>query len=333
MAQGFESDLLDDVDVEGASDLLDDELEEGDEFDELEEDDYDGMEAFDEFEAFDELEEFDELEDEYEEFDSLEEDFRQDYSDDFMDDGMDELEDAVADALYADDTDEFFKKLFRGIKKVAKRVGKGVKRVAGRVGRVAAGPIGKIVGRVAGAIPLPFTQAIARGLPLLAKLKNLRADELEALDEFADEVADGLIEEDAAIPIVAGLAARSLLRGNAKRLTRQARKNTVRALSSAAKVLVKRKGPKAIRALPRIVRMVRKKVTSNGLPVRGAAKAVAKTAGKVSKSTNAIRRLARPLPKSHRRLTIKRTMGRVGLTNPLRSFVLRGPVRINITSS
>jgi hypothetical protein len=65
------------------------------------------------------------------------------------------------------------------------------------------------------------------------------------MDAFAELAA----YDESAIPVVAGLAARTLMRGRAAQLPMAARRQLVRGMATAARTLT-RHGPTAVRALP-----------------------------------------------------------------------------------
>src|SRR6266568_5658784 len=199
------------------------------------------------------LDEGDEMTDELEELDEGDEDALEDEGDEFEVDEAemaDEMEEAVADALEAEDTDEFFRRL-RNI----------ARRVAPVVGRIA-----RTVAPIASAIPIPQAQLIGRAAGLLGRLMADEADEMEALDELTDlaEEEEGI---DAAAPLIAGLAIRSAMRG-AARLPRPARRQLVRATTTATRQLARRHGPRAVAAVPGIVRQARRIAVRRGLPAQ-----------------------------------------------------------------
>ncbi|HEY9737655.1 MAG TPA: hypothetical protein V6D06_15280, partial [Trichocoleus sp.] len=161
----------------------------GDEFD-------DGMDEYDEYDAYDAADEYDA----YDDFDAYDE---YDGMDDY--DALDEFEEAMADALDAEDADEFLRRAFRAVRRVARRV-------APVVGRVA-----RAVAPIASAIPLPQAQAIGRIANVAGRLMADGADEFEAIDAMID-MADEEDAIDAAAPLIAGMA----LRAAAPRLARAA---------------------------------------------------------------------------------------------------------------
>lgn len=224
------------------------------------------------------------------------------------------LEDAMAYALGAEDTDEFFRRLWRGVRRVGRTVG--------RVARVAA-PIARL-------IPHPYAQIAARGLGLLGRLRAEGASEEDAMDAFAELAA----YDESALPIVAGLAARTIVRSRGARMPMPVRRTLVRGMTTAARTLTQRRGPTAIRALPRIVRSVRRTAAVRRTPVRAIPRIVRRTAANVARSRRLTRRLSRPIPTPAARRARRVVAGAslAGRAVP-RTFTLRGPVRISITSA
>jgi hypothetical protein len=109
---------------------------------------------------------------------------------------------------------------------------------------------------------------------------------------------------------------------------------------------VRRHGPAAVRALPRVVRSVRRTAATRGTPAVVRARVARNTARRVAASPRLVRRLARPLPRGRaavrqafaggrmpaRFMESARRMGRGGRRR--RSAVLRGPtgpVRVTLT--
>lgn len=284
---GFEDDGFDALEAEG----LEDE-------DMLYEDD-----AFDSFEA-----------DGFDAYDAFEDDFESE----------DALDGAMAYALSADEADEFFGKLVKGLKSVGKRVVSGIKKAAPVVGRIAGG-----VSKVASLIPHPYAQAVGKVAGVVGKAAQLAqrlraegASEDEALEAFAEMAA----RDPRALPLVAGLSARSVLKSNGASMSHAARKNVVKQMKGAAQTLVRQRGPTAIRALPKIVKSVKRTAAIKGTPRTAAAQVVRRTAAKVAASPGLVRKLARPSPAGVR---LVRTLGHNGTAT--RSFVIPGPARISIS--
>lgn len=289
-----------------------------------EEEEWEGYEAADEFEFGEEEweagEEFmeDEFEEEgYDEFDEFEE-----YA---FDEGEDVFEDLMAYAMEADDADEFFGRLIRGIKKIAPKIMKGVRTAGKFVGKAA-----RVAAPIARMIPHPYAQAAATGLNLLGKLRAEGATEEEALEAFAELAA----YDEAVRPIVAGLAARSLVKRKGAMMPFPARKKLVKTMNTAAKTLVNRRGPKAVRALPKIVASVKRTAAARRTPVQAAPKIVKRTVAKVTKSKPLTKKLSKPVPKAVNK--VRAVIRRVAPMAPLgpmgvgRSFTMTGPVRITV---
>ena len=303
----FENDVMDDLMYDEAEGLS--EMDYVDEFDD-EYDEYDEFDSYDEFddEFDDEYDEYDEFDDEYNEYDEF---------DDAYDDSdlMDMMADIVADALDAEDTDEFFKKLWRKAKRfgrkaigVARKVGRGI----GKVSRIAAPWLKRI--------PLPWTQALGRIAGITGRLMADGADEFEAINVFAD-YAD-YDDLDAAIPVIAGLTIRKTVPG-IKYKPKSVRKKLVKAVSKATKKVVSRQGPKAAKAMPKVVQTAKKVSKQTGQPLT---KAIAKTATKVSKSPTTTRKMALPVVKK-----AKTGLGKMGSCPTCgKTYSLRGPVTISI---
>jgi hypothetical protein len=286
-------------------------------------------EGYEEFDAADEAD----FGEEEEEWEGAEEDYFGEGSDEEgFDEGSEEfgeesdfgeegLDGAVAYALGAEDTDEFFRRLMGGIRRVGRTVG--------RVARTAA-PIASTLGRVASVIPHPYAQIAGRALtgaqPILQLLSQLRAEgasEEEAMDAFAELAA----YDESALPVVAGLAARSILRSRAPRLPMPARRIIIRNIRSTARNLTRRRGPVAVRAIPRIARTVRRIAATRRTPVRAVARIVQRTAANVARNRKLIRRLSQPAPAAVRR--VRRVVAR---SYP-RTLTFRGPVRITISGA
>src|SRR5512144_280536 len=219
-------------------DLASEEAEgEADAYEEFEE--FEGMEGFEEFEQAEAGEEFEEdgfeaMEQEgFEEFEGMEE--GEDYGE--MEAGDEEtFEDAMAYALGAEDTDEFFRRIARLARRAAP--------IIGRVARIAAPILSRI--------PHPAAQIAGRVAGVAGRLLPQAED--DALDAFA-ELA---VRDRRAVPLGAGLVARTVVGRRGATMTPAARRAAVRTATRAARTLVQRGGPPAIRALPRIARSVRR---------------------------------------------------------------------------
>jgi len=182
-------------------------------------------------------------------------------------DGLDEdeLDRAMVDALGAGNTSAFFKKLFRGIKKVARK----------------AAPI-------AGKTHSPTGQGMAIAARLARRFQFGGANEGEALEAFVEAAA----RDRRALPIVAGVAARTLLESEGMRMSPAMRNTVVKDVKNAARILVAKRGRKAIRALPKIIKGVKRTASGRrAWPIAGA-REVRRGAAKVAASPTLSMKLA-----------------------------------------
>ena len=254
-------DNFDEFDEADGFDEADDEFDEGDdEFDEADagDDEFDDSPA--QFEAYDEADEFDESEDEFDEeaFDNL-----------------------LAHALGAEDADEFFGRIARGLKGAFNAV----KKAAPTIGKIA-----RTVAPIASMIPGVGT-AVGGVANIVGKLMADEASEDEALDAFA-ELA---VRNPAARPVLAGLVARKVLGPKAAAMPAAMRRQAIRTIRRAANQLVAQGGPKAIRALPRVARSVRRTAVARHTPPSARARVLASTAKRVLARNPRLRRqLTRP---------------------------------------
>jgi hypothetical protein len=304
MSQRFDTDVMDDLFYETAEGPAQMRYDEFAEFDA-------GEDEFDEFaDGFEEMDEFGEAE----EYDAM--------------DALDAMEEAVTDALGADDTDEFFRRLARGVGRAARGAVRVARRVAPVVGRIA-----RTVAPIASAIPLPWTQALGRVAGVVGRLAADEADEFEALDEMLDWAED----EDAidlAAPVIAGLTIRSSMPG-VSRLPRATRRQLVRSVTRSTQTLAQRQGPQAARAMPRVVQSVQRTARRRGLPARAMPQAVRRAATQVARSPRLVRQLARPVSPARARGGMARggiapSGGSCPTCGRRRLYTLRGPVRLSI---
>jgi hypothetical protein len=214
-------------------------------------------------------------------------DYGEDEFDGFGEDAYDASEadealgSVLGNILGAEDEDEFFGKLLGGIKNI-------VKKAAPVVGKIARG-----AAPILSMIPHPAAQVAGKVAGVLGKLKAEGASVEDALEAVA-EIA---VQDRRAVPIVAGLAARSVLKDKAATMPPGQRKQAARAVTSAARTLVSQGGPKAIRAMPRIAKSVRRTAASKGTPAAVRPQVLARTASKVARRPDLLRNLSRPLPR------------------------------------
>jgi hypothetical protein len=306
MDQPFDSDLMEDLAADSSPASADDMLDEWAEEDAGDNAFYDTMDSFEsgDTDSFYSEDGF---------ADEAIADFGSEYDEAGYDEGnaSDAMEDAIVDALGAEDADEFLRR-FRQVADVARRIGRGV------------GQAARVVAPIASAIPLPQAQAIGRIASVAGRLLFEGADEFEALDAVIDlaEQEDAI---DAALPVIAGLTIRSVM-PRVARASRPVRQQLVRSVSQSTRLLVRRQGPQAARAIAPVVQSVQRTAQQRRLPARQLPQAVRQTATRVAANP----RLARQLVQRQARsapLTLRQT--RLD-TNLPRRLMLQGPVEILI---
>lgn len=240
------------------------------------------------------------------------------------------MDEALAFALAAEDSDEFFRRLARVARRVVRTAATVARRAAPIVGRVAraAAPILRV-------IPHPAAQIAGRVAGVLGQLRMEGASEEDALEAMSELAA----RNRAVAPIAAAVAARALMRQAAATAPAAARVRAVRQVRQAAQTLVNTRGPAAIRALPRVVRSVRRTAAVRRTPAQQRPQVALNTARRVAANPAMLRRLAQPLMRG--RAIVARVMrgtggGALGVPRCNcggagrrgRTFVVRGPVRI-----
>jgi len=147
-------------------------------------------------------------------------------------------------------------------------------------------------------IPHPAAQVAATAANMIGKLRAEGASEEEALEAIAEFAA----RDRRALPVVAGLAARTVMKQSAAQLSPQQRRQAVRTMTRAAQTLVRQGGPAAVRALPKVTRSVLRTTISKGTPPALRPRVVASTAAKVAQNPTLLRKLVRPSPSGQRLL-------------------------------
>jgi hypothetical protein len=266
-----------------------------------------------------------EFEDDFEAFGSeedssfFEHDFAGEESDGF-EDGLEaeEAEESVAQTLAsvlgAEDEDEFLGKLFSGAKNL-------IRKAAPIVGKIARG-----AAPILSMIPHPAAQAAGQVANVLGKLRAEGASVEDALEAVA-EVA---VRDPRALPLVAGLAARSVMTNRAAHMPPAQRQQVAKSMVKAARTLVASGGPKAIRALPKITNSVRRTAGARGTPAAMQPKVIARTAAKVAQNPGLLRRLSAPSSRSQH---IAQRLGSYGGGSGFggsRTITVPGPATITI---
>jgi hypothetical protein len=325
----YEEDMMEDLaneEAEGAADAYDEGFDEFDEFDEFEEgEEFDEGDEFDEFDEGDEFEAMDAYDegDEFDEFGEGEE----------FEEGDESLEEAMAEALASEDSDEFLRRAGGLLRRAARGAVRAARRAAPVIGRIArtAAPVLRL-------IPHPVAQGAATAANLLGRLRMEGASEEDALEAMAELAARN--PRAVPMPVIAGLAARAVVRRAGAAMPAGQRRQVVRNMATAARTLVRRQGPPGIRALPRIARSVRRTAAVRRTPPAVRPRVALNTARRVAASPRLARRLARPLPRG--RALVRRAVragavpavpgraGRPPLAGGRRSITTQGPVRITI---
>jgi hypothetical protein len=286
-ADGFE-DELDEADM-SAEDPLSDEADDGFEDDSFEDDGFEDDDALDDDSLEAEGLDADGFEDDGFEDDALDAADEDELDDmDELDEGdegdeMDALDDTFAQAMDAYDDDEFARRLssrFTRLRRIAR----------------------------------PFLRKMARravpiGLRLIKYVARQGAGggpaRLDAMDAFADAAADEAVRgrsADAYIPFLAGLAGRYVTKAILAASKRGARPGQARALGravtkatrKAAKKLVRKRGPGALRSVPRIVRKVAQVARKRPGSARAIPGMIQRAASRVASSPRAAAQLSRP---------------------------------------
>lgn len=215
------------------------------------------------------------------EFDAYDDEFDAYDADDAFEEG-DAFEDAMVDALEAEDSDEFFRRIARGIRSaanVARTVGRGI------------GSVARVVAPIASAIPLPQAQAIARVARVAGRVLADGADEFEAIDALVD-LAETEDLMDAAAPAIATMAVHGTM-PQAARLPANTRQQLVRATTQTAQTIAQRQGAQAVRALPAVVQTAQQVARQQGLPPRALPQVIQRVGARLSRNPQMLRRLLR----------------------------------------
>jgi hypothetical protein len=188
--------------------------------------------------------------------------------------------------LGAESEDEFLGKFIRG---------------AGRLIKKAA----PIVAKVARFIPHPAAQAVATVADVVSKLRAEGGTTEDALEAVAELAA----RDTRVLPLVAGLAARSVMKETAARMPPAQRQQIARAVTRAATNLVAAGGPAALRALPKVAASVRRTAANNGTPPRVRPQVLVRTISRLVQNPAAIRNLTAPSPRARQILSSLRNGG------------------------
>jgi hypothetical protein len=227
------------------------------------------------------------------------------------------LEASIADALSTQGADEFLARILGGVARLAPRAARETPRrpVRGRRADRPA-PRGSGSDRIRARQPLTG---------LLRRLGQHLAEGGEVREAFAD-LAELFAEEglDEALPVLGGLTARALLEPlSAGRGTAPVRRQLVASATQAARTLVGRGGPEALRALPRLADSMARTALRRGLRPAALPQALRRTVAQVASQPALLARLARP---GRRHSPIRPGRGAA------QRLVVPGPVEIRILS-
>jgi hypothetical protein len=264
------------------------------------------------------------MEDEFDPFNEYESDFagsgdfgedEGDYfsgEDDFEADEADEtVGQMLSGVLGAEDEDEFLGKLFSGAKNL-------IKKAAPVVGKIARG-----AAPILSMIPHPAAQVAGRVAGMLGKLKAEGASIEDALEAVAEVAA----RDPRALPVVVGLASRSVIKNRGASMPPAQRQQVAKTMNKAARTLVSSGGPNAIRALPKITQSVKRTAGARGASPAVQPRVIARTAAKVAQNPNLLRRLSSP---SRRAQSIAHRANGGGGNGGSRTIRVPGPATITI---
>ena len=258
---------------------------------------------------------FDGLEDSMEDYAQFGEDAVDMYEDDFESDvAEDSIDNALGQILSAEDEDEFFGKLFAGAKKL-------IQKAAPVVGKIARG-----AAPILSMIPHPAAQVAGKVAGVLGKLRA----EGDSVEDALEAVAEIAARDRRALPVVAGLAARSVIKNRGAMMSPAQRQQVAKTMTRAAKTLVASGGPKAIRALPKITRSVKRMAGARGTSAAVQPRVVARTAAKVAQNPALMRRLSTPSARGQALVQSAPSVGIGGGLGGSRTISVPGPATITI---
>jgi hypothetical protein len=253
---------------------------------------------------------------------------------------LDALEESMADAIAGRNADEFFRTLLRGVGQIAGLTQRDATRVSQASHRAGTAHRGgeEVTEGAARVSTTPRREGSAAQdashspnplghfLRLLRQHQRQGFDEIDSLEELADEFAEGGVDE--ALPVLAGLAARAVLRPvagrSANRVNGPLRRRLIHSAIQTARALVRRRGPEGIRALPRIIRRVARRAARQGLRPEALPQAIRRTAAQMLAQPGIASRPSQTAPAaaSNRRRTL--------LDGFPQRLILQGPVEIQI---
>jgi hypothetical protein len=193
--------------------------------------------------------------------------------------GEDAFEEPIAAALNAESEDQFLKGLMKTI---------------GKVARVAA-PILSV-------IPHPAAQVAARVAGLAGKVIPESESEGEdgVMQQAAEAAAEATVRDIRARPVVVGLVSRQIAQNRAAGAPLAHRRAIVRQVNQTARILTRRAGPNAIRALPKIAASVNRTANVRGTSLAGRLAVLRRTTQRLMQRPDLLRRLSKPTARGQR---------------------------------
>ncbi|MGH6841001.1 MAG: hypothetical protein ACREDV_02765, partial [Methylocella sp.] len=150
------------------------------------------------------------------------------------------------------------------------------------------------------------------------------------VEDALEAVAEIAARDRRALPVVAGLAARSVIKNRGASMPPAQRQQIAGTMNRAAKTLVASGGQKAIRALPKITKSVNRTAARTGTPPSVRPRIVARTAAKVAQNPALLQRLSTPSPQGQ--AVVNGAMGGMGAMGggSSRTISVPGPATITI---
>ncbi len=313
MDQQFEKDVMNDLNADPAissveEPFIGDSFEDEFEADEFEESGLgeDGMELYDEGDEAYSGDYFGEEEDEFSE--GMDSEFSNGFAEEEFD-LLEALEAAAANALDAEDSDEFVKRLKKGVRGIAGAVRRGRvsggrmggrakrrKGVAGRRGvQSGLGQLGRGGGYPGGVSDSNVIIELLQQILAILNQHLVEANESELFEDLADWFEQE--EADAALPVLSGIAAREalmpLIRKSGVKGVRELSRQLVKGASHAARTLINNQGPGAVRALAPIGRSIGRTAARKGLKPSALPGALRQTGARVAAQPSLTKRLSR----------------------------------------
>jgi hypothetical protein len=200
----------------------------------------------------------------------------------------DALVPAIASTLNVESEDEFFGGLFNALKKAAP--------VVGRLARTVA-PVLK-------AIPFPAAQVAGQIAGMAGQLAGEAAEAGEGedglLQRATEAAAEAAVVHRRAVPAVVGLVARQVTKNRPTPLPPEHRRQIVRQVNHAAKVLTRSGGPRAIRVLPKLIASINRTADARGTSVAGRLAVLKRSVNRIAQRPKLLRKLALPTQRGQR---------------------------------